>query len=133
MLTLAANYDGGLMAANRIAADQGISRKYLENLLCSLKAARLVTSARGQRGGYALARPPAEITLHEVLSPLEDALDIVHCTEEGDSCPRSGVCCTQEVWREIKEAVECILCRITLADLLQRQRILEAGRRVRKG
>ncbi len=125
MLTLAAHYEEGLVAAGQIAADQKLSLKYLETLLSSLKSARLIISRRGNQGGYTLARPPAEISLYDVLVPLEDAIDIVHCTEDGDSCGRSGTCCTQEVWKRIKDAVECILCKTTLADLLERQRDLD--------
>ncbi len=125
MLTLAAHYDDGLVAASKIAEDQKISLKYLESLLSSLKSARLVISKRGMQGGYILARSPAEISLYDVLVPLEEALDIVHCTEEADSCRRSGICCTQEVWREIKDAVAGILSKTSLSDLLGRQSVLE--------
>ncbi len=125
MVALAAAYEQGRMPAGRIAQEQAIPLKYLESLLSSLKAARLVHSRRGQGGGYRLTRPPAEINLAEVLAPLEDALVIVHCTEEGDRCRRSGRCCMQEVWKDIKQAVDSILCRTTLADLLRRQDELE--------
>ncbi|MFH1845815.1 MAG: RrF2 family transcriptional regulator [bacterium] len=131
MLALADNYNHGLLAAKQIAAETKISLKYLESLLSTLKAARLVHSVRGPRGGYALSRPPHQISLHDVLAPLEDALDIVHCTEDGDHCRRNEVCCTQEVWKQIKETVECILCDITLADLAQRQQVLDARRKRR--
>lgn len=125
MVALAATYDQGRVSASQISREQGIPRKYLEVLLSSLRAARLVQSRRGQGGGYRLTRPPEEINLAEVLAPLEDAIDIVHCTEEGDRCRRSGRCCAQEVWKEIKQAVDCILCRTSLADLARRQHELE--------
>ncbi|MCP4571134.1 MAG: Rrf2 family transcriptional regulator [bacterium] len=125
MIVLAGAYEQGRVSARQIAREQGIPLKYLEGLLCSLRAARLVQSRRGKGGGYRLTRPPAEINLSEVLAPLEDAFDIVHCTEEGDRCRRSGRCCTQEVWREIKQSIDCILCRTSLADLVRRQEELE--------
>ncbi|MFH1845816.1 MAG: Rrf2 family transcriptional regulator [bacterium] len=127
MLALATHYDKGLLAANQIAADQNISLKYLESLLSALKTAQLVSSVRGPRGGYTLTRPPAEITIFDVLAPLEDALDIVHCTENGDQCERNQACCTQEIWIQVKGAVDDILCGTTLADLLDRQQILKDG------
>ena len=121
MIALAANYNQGLLSASKIAATQHLSLKYLENLLSTLKTARLVTSTRGQRGGYALARSPEEITLYDVLAPLEDALDIVHCTEEDNQCILNNLCCTQEVWKRIRGAVDDILCETTLASLVERQ------------
>ncbi|MBC8424675.1 Rrf2 family transcriptional regulator [bacterium] len=125
MLTLAAHYDVGLVAAGQIADDQKLSLKYLESLLRSLKSARLIVSKRGTQGGYSLARPPAEISLYDVLTPLETAIDIVHCTEDWDSCGRSGTCGTQEVWQKLRDAVETILCTTSLADLLERQKTLD--------
>ena len=127
MLSLAAKYNDGTVAVAQIAAEQGLSRKYLEYLIRTLKGAGLVISVRGKRGGYALARPPAEISLLDVLSPLEESLSVVHCTESKNGCNRSAVCVTRSVWMEIKDATDEILSRTTLADLLERQRELEAG------
>ncbi len=125
MIALAVNYNKGLLTASKIAADQHISLKYLENLLSTLKTARLVSSTRGQRGGYALARPPQEITLYDVLLPLEDALDIVHCTEENNQCILNNLCSTQEIWKRIKSAVDNILSETTLASLVERKAELD--------
>jgi len=124
MLALAEHYNQGFLAADQIAQAQNLSLKYLENLLSSLKTAGLIISRRGMYGGYALARSPDEISLFDILVQLEDALDIVYCTEDGESCDRNGVCSTQEVWTEIKNAVEGILRKTTLGDLLARQNIL---------
>jgi len=126
MLTLAANYNDGMVAAAQIATEQGLSQKYLESLLVALKGAGLVVSVRGKHGGYALARPPAEISLLDVLTPLEESLSIVHCTESKDGCNKAAVCVTRDVWMEIKEATDRILSRTTLEKLLERQRELEA-------
>jgi Rrf2 family protein len=121
MLALASRYGNGLMRANEIAAEEAISLKYLENLLASLKAAGLIVSERGKRGGYALARPPAEITLYDILSPLEDSLSVVHCVDGDRGCNRLSSCATREVWAELREAIDAILKRRTLAELLARQ------------
>jgi Rrf2 family cysteine metabolism transcriptional repressor len=130
MLTLAGRYGQGLTSAGQIAADQDIPIRYLENLLGVLRSAGLVNSERGKRGGYLLARPPSEITLHDVLSPLEESLDVVHCTAAEDSCERTSICATRQVWMELKEATDRILNRTTLADLVQR---VEAMDKIRQG
>jgi Rrf2 family protein len=126
MIALAGRYDQSLMRANEIAETQSISLKYLENLLSSLKAAGLIVSERGKNGGYALARPPAEITLYDVLSPLEDSLGYVHCTETDRACDRLPECVTREVWMQLKDATEGILKNTTLASLLKRQEEIRA-------
>ncbi len=125
MMTLASKYGQGRTPANQIAAEQGIPIRYLENLLGVLRSAGLVVSGRGVYGGYLLARQPDQITLHDVLSPLEESLDVVHCTAAGDSCERSSICVTREIWVELKEATDRILQRTTLADLVQRMATLE--------
>ena len=133
MLALAMHYGKGLLSARQIAESQNISRRYLDSILKILKNARLINAERGQRGGYALQQPPTEIQLHDVLSALEDELDIVHCTKNGRSCGRSGYCCTQEVWNRIRHTVEGVLWQISLADLVERQRELDAKRTRRAG
>jgi Rrf2 family protein len=126
MMALAARYGVRLVRANEIAAEESISLKYLENLLASLKAAGLIVSERGKNGGYSLARPAAEITLYDVLSPLEDSLGFVHCTATDRGCDRLPECVTREIWMELKEATDRILKRTTLEDLLKRQDVLRS-------
>jgi Rrf2 family protein len=116
MLALAARYDASAMTAAEIAADQGISVKYLESLLASLKAAGLVVAGRGSRGGYALARRPERITLLDVLAPLEDLAVCVDVHERG---LRFEQVATRRVWKELRDATESILKRETLASLLR--------------
>jgi len=128
MLALAMHYDKGLLSAQQIASSQNISRRYLDSLLTVLKTARLVNSERGRSGGYILALPPSQINLYDVLSALEDGLDIVHCTKNGRACGRMGSCCTQEIWCRIRHSVESILWKTSLADLVVRQTELDSKR-----
>jgi len=125
MLELACNYDKRRIPAYEIAERQGLSLKYLEALLASLKSAGLVTSEKGRSGGYSLARPPSEITMWDVLSHLENSLCIVHCTGDENGCERRDVCATREVWIELKEATERVLQGRTLQDLCERKDCLE--------
>lgn len=126
MQELAARYNVRFVPASEVAACQGISVKYLESLLSSLKSAGLILSERGKHGGYSLARPPSEISMYDVLICLEDALDFVFCTEEPSACERLELCATREVWVELKRATDRILKQTYLDDLLVRQSALEA-------
>jgi Rrf2 family protein len=57
-----------------IAQRQGIPDRYLEQMLTSLRRANILRSIRGPKGGYQLARPPAQIKVAEVVSCLEGEL-----------------------------------------------------------
>lgn len=72
LLELAAIYpQGGVLQVAEIASRQGIPDRYLEQMLTSLRRGRILRSIRGPRGGYQLARPPAEIRIAEVVACLE--------------------------------------------------------------
>lgn len=72
LVELAAIYSqGGVLQVTEIAQRQGIPDRYLEQMLTSLRRGRILRSIRGPRGGYQLARPPAEIRVAEVVSCLE--------------------------------------------------------------
>lgn len=128
MLELASNYQLQRTPAGQISEAQGISLKYLESLLVTLKSAGLVTSEKGWNGGYSLARSPGEITLYEVLHSLEDSLNIVECTTNPDECERLESCVTREVWMQLRAATDGILKSISLNDLLERKKVLERTR-----
>ena len=72
LLELAAIHpQGGVLQVAEIASRQGIPDRYLEQMLTSLRRGRILRSIRGPRGGYQLARPPAEIRIAEVVACLE--------------------------------------------------------------
>lgn len=110
-----------------IAQRQHISLDYLEQIVPALKNAGLVTARRGAQGGYLLARPAAEITVYDALVALEGPFDPMMCLaptgpDDARSCMASGTCAVQEVWQEMKEAVEAVVKRLTLAEMIDRQR-----------
>ena len=121
MLELAGNYGSKPLSIREIAKSQEISEKYLEHLLASLKAAGLIKSMRGTRGGYTLSRPPEEIRLSQIVQVLEGSLAPVDCVDNEKLCSRSGFCATRDVWTLIKQSIDNVLYSITLADLAQRQ------------
>ena len=101
----------------------------------ALKSAGLIKARRGAQGGYQLAKPAKEITVYDALVALEGPLDPMMCLSAGvpadalpmskhdkaNSCLASGTCAVQEVWREMRDAIEEVLKRLTLAELLERQ------------
>ena len=110
-----------------ISQRQHISLDYLEQIVPALKAAGLVRSKRGATGGYQLARPAGEITIYEAMIALEGPFDPMMCLTESPEedklgCLASGSCAVQEVWQEMKTAVEVVLKKLTLGELVERQR-----------
>lgn len=101
-----------------IAQRQGISDAYLEQLFASLKKAKLVRSTRGAQGGYQLTRPPAEITIGEILLALEGSLSVTDCVDSPD-CGQSCVCPSRPVFHTIQRGIDGILSSLTLADMLE--------------
>jgi len=119
MLDMAQNYQDGPLHLTSIANRQGISVKYLEQIIIPLKKAQYVKSVRGPKGGHALARPPEEITVGEIVALLEDGVNLVECSERPESCGRAENCVTRHIWREAAGAMFAKLNSITLADLVK--------------
>ena len=119
MLDLALNYgENETVLMRDIAARQGLTTKYLEQVLIPLRNANLVRSVRGARGGYMLAREPSRITLLEIVEASIGDLTLVDCTEDPDFCEKGDRCATQVVWRELTQAIRGSLGEKTLADLM---------------
>lgn len=121
MLDLASEYSGELVPLKEIAARQGLSDKYLEQIITPLNKSGLVKSVRGSRGGYKLAKQPERITVGEVLRVLEGSFSPVSCVDDnGESCERSANCPSFTLWKEIKESIEQIVDNRTLADIINK-------------
>ena len=123
VLELALRYGKGPVMVKEIAESQDISERYLEHILNSLRISGLVKSTRGAHGGYELAKPPAHITLGEVIRSLEGPIEIVACTED-KVCTRTQLCVTHRIWCEVRSAVENVIDSISLAKMAERHESL---------
>lgn len=123
LLDMARFYRKGPTQLNEIARRQDVSVKYLEQILIPLKKAGYVTSKRGPKGGHMLAKPPQEITVGEIVSLLEGSPELLECLANPESCERSDDCLTRPVWREALAAMQEKLDAVTLADLLNGERV----------
>jgi Rrf2 family transcriptional regulator, cysteine metabolism repressor len=122
LVDLAITGTGQPVQLKDIAERQQISLSYLEHLINPLISAGLIKSTRGAKGGIMLVKPPEQIRLITVLEVLEGPLAPVDCLRDAKSCSRSGLCATQELWNEMKEAMENVLEATTLQDLVNRQK-----------
>ena len=126
MVGIAKKYNQGVISLNEIAADQDISLDYLEKIMPNLKAANLVKSTRGARGGYVLTRSPSEIAVADILLALSGNILIAQCVGEQVSvgkqisqkeCPRKNICPIRPVLQLLYDRIIETLNSITLADL----------------
>ena len=122
VLDLALRYSSGPVSIKDVAQRQQISDRYLENLMAPLVSHGLVTSSRGNKGGFSLARIPGEIRLSEVISAVEGSVAPVHCVDNPEECDRSDRCVTIEVWGRLKTAITEVLDSITLQDMIAMHR-----------
>lgn len=119
MLDLAENQGDGVVALKDIAARQGISKKYLEQIIPVLNRAGLLQTSRGFLGGYRLAKTPAEYTMGEILRAAEGGLSPVACLEQSpNACPRCHECDTLPIWAGLEQVVNQYLDGITLQSVL---------------
>jgi len=126
LLDLALHYGQGPVPTSDIAARQGAPEAYLDQIMALLRRAGLVVSMRGPQGGHALARPPAQITVAQVLVALEGSVPGRAGEEKPAGDPLAGRLVAL-VWREAQVAAESALAAITLADLVARYRSQERG------
>jgi len=104
-----------------IAHRQGISVKYLEQLIPLLKVAGLIRSVRGAGGGYTLSKDADQIKLRDIIDALEGSIFPVDCVDNPEMCNRTKECVTYEIWKDIQNTINNMLDSLTLADIVKRQ------------
>jgi Rrf2 family protein len=121
---------GGSVTISELSRSEGISEPNVAKMMRILRTAGLVQSTRGQAGGYSLARPAGEIPLGEVLAALGGRLyEASFCdTHTGVEllCTHMPDCSIRSVWRMVQGAIDEVLRKITLKDLLVPEREVNA-------
>jgi Rrf2 family protein len=122
LLRIGGQGDGGSLAIPEISRAEGLSPEYVAKLMRILRRGGLVTSARGAAGGYTLARPADQITVGETLSLLGGRLfEAGFCERHSGAeslCTHTIDCSIRSLWRALQNAVDQVLTKTTLKDLL---------------
>lgn len=118
MLDLALHYGEGPISIKDIAKKEGVSERYLVNIMTLLMSSGLVRSMQGSRGGFVLSRNPKEIKLSQVIQAVEGSISLVECVDDPQICCRVDICVTRNIWIKIKKAIVDILSSITLEDMV---------------
>ncbi len=120
MMELALHHGKKPLPLAIISKNQGISKKYLTQLMGPLKRADLVRVARGKTGGFVLARHPSKITLGDILYAAEGDMSLIDCVKDPGFCYRSEDCLSRATWLELSQLIKDYLNSTTLADVLKK-------------
>jgi Rrf2 family transcriptional regulator, cysteine metabolism repressor len=132
LLVLAFNYGKKPVLLKDIAREQDISERYLENIMTLLLANGIIHSTRGKKGGFSLAKAPSGIRMSDVVQVLEGSLTPVACIDHPQSCKRSALCATRDLWKKMNQAMLAVLEATTLQELveLQKKKLAKTGKQM---
>ncbi len=128
MMDLAIHDKLGPVTLADISQCQGISLSYLEQLFAKLRKAQLVEGVRGPGGGYRLARPSDQISVAQIISAVDEKVDVTRCAGNED-CQDGERCLTHELWQDLSRRLYEFLDGITLASFADRPEVQEVANR----
>ena len=121
MIDLAENNDGNFISLKDISKRQGISTKYAEQIVALLNKAGDLKTARGNNGGYKLARKPEQYTIGDILRASEGDLAPIMCLSEDGECNKKGDCKTLFFWEGLDKVINDYIDSVTLADFIKKE------------
>ncbi len=123
MVYLAIRRGAGPVTKYQIAEAEELSADYIEQIMVRLKAAGLVLSHRGRKGGFSIAQDPQNITLGDVLAAVEGPIRPVPCIDT--YCKREASCPTRPVWEKAVAVLEDLFGRTTIAQMAEQTQAQE--------
>jgi FeS assembly SUF system regulator len=101
-----------------LASSTGLPAPTVSKLLAALARAGILVSHRGAKGGYRLARTPAQISAADIVSAVDGPIALTVCIEHGDGyCDVEAVCPTRKGWRRINNAIRQAFEAVSLAEM----------------
>lgn len=119
MIDLAINRNGKYISLKDIAKRQQISNKYLEQIIAMLNKAGFLETARGNNGGYRLAKEPSEYIVGDILKATEGDLAPIYCITDEGACDRKENCKTFSFWKGLDNVINDYVNSKTLEDLIK--------------
>jgi len=120
MIDIARQDTGEWISIKDISERQGISVKYLEQIVTNLNKSGLLKSSRGPQGGYMLAKPSEDYTVGQILRVIEGNFAPVACLEtETNLCERRSICPTLQFWEGLYDVINHYVDSVTLKDLAE--------------
>ncbi len=128
MMDLAIHDPIGPVTLADISQCQGISLSYLEQLFARLRKFGLVEGVRGPGGGYRLGRPASQISIAEIISAVDESIDVTRCQGSKD-CQGGEKCLTHQLWEDLSSRLYDFLDNLTLANFISRPAVREVAHR----
>lgn len=119
MIDLALNSNEKYITSKEIAIRQEISNKYLEQIIAMLNKAGYLETARGNAGGYKLAKKPNQYKIGDILKATEGDLAPIDCLTEEGKCQRQDKCTTYSFWKGLDDVINEYVNSKTLEDLIK--------------
>lgn len=120
LLSIARYQHNGPVPKKIIAAEEGISADYIEQIIVPLKNAGFAIGIRGVKGGFRLAKEPSDITIFDILSASEGVMKLVDCDQMDCLGRDKNKCASRPVWEGASKVLKEYFEKITLQDLLNR-------------
>lgn len=117
MIQLTALKGDGRVSLPELAHATGAPESFLSKVLQSLARAELISSRRGQAGGFHITPRGAAASMLEVIEAIDGAICLNLCLMAGRSCPRKARCPAHPVWIEAQQAMMEVLSGATIASL----------------
>ncbi len=130
MIYIARRHGDGPCPARHIASEMAIPYKYLTQLLPPLVSEELLAVKHGPAGGYALARPPPEISLLDVMEITEGEASVDQCALTDGPCDWEDTCPIHDTWAQAQAVLAQVLGGTSLAELAEIDAAIEAGEHV---
>ncbi|GFM30512.1 BadM/Rrf2 family transcriptional regulator [Novosphingobium sp. PY1] len=121
IMSAAARHCGGArVSAGKLAEETGLPGPTVQKLVSKLTGAGLMRSSRGVGGGLKLARPPATISIADIVEAVEGPIALTACLEQGKhDCTLEGTCNMQPHWPQVNAALRGALAQVSLVQLVE--------------
>ncbi len=119
--------DGAPIPVKEISKAQGMSAKYVKQLMNRMQKAGLVKGHPGIHGGYTLAKKPEAISLYDIYQALDVSLVLVPCVGAQPECDRLERCSARVVWKRLHDSLEDTLKDTSVKELARCERDLRDG------
>lgn len=121
MVDLAQHRDEGYISLKTIAVRQGISKRYLDQIMLLINRTNFLSTTRGAQGGYKLAKEPKEYSLGDIIRVTEGGFAPIQCLEDEEhECGREGNCIARKVWQGLNDVMADYVNNLTLQDILDK-------------
>ena len=129
LVQLAQQKEGETLQCSEIAEREDLPKKFLDNILQTLKTANIISSQRGKYGGYQLAKPASEITFGQIIRVIDGPLALLPCVSKTayrrcDDCVDETTCAVRKVMLQVRNSTSGILDNTSLADVIEGKRAI---------